>query len=118
MRILVATDGSASSMLAVTEAAELAAATSADVLILTVSPVFHRPAHGPPVPRAAARPEAGDALDVELPEQEESREILAEAWAAFQARGIHAFRLHATGDPADQIMDVAETQGFPSRQRV
>ena len=95
MRVLLATDGSPHSRRALEKTAELARATKAEVKVLVVSSmVFMRPIYG------ADR-------DLLVPSNEESGEILLEAYSYLRRRGVVPQTLHRVGTPADTILSVA-----------
>ncbi|HEY9856956.1 MAG TPA: universal stress protein [Stenomitos sp.] len=96
--MLLATDGSPCSRLALDQTANLAAAAEADVMVLVVSDmVFLRPSYG---------------LEPELlvPSNAEAADILQEAFAFLKARGIRARTLHRVGPAPEIIVSVAREE--------
>lgn len=102
MKILLATDGSDYSQLALEQAAALAVPAGAEVLVLVVSSVVN-------LGWAGAIPHATEA-PFELPTSEESEQILARACEALRARGVACRPLRRIGMPADTILEVAEEE--------
>ena len=102
--MLVATDGSETAAMAVSEAADLAAGTGARVHLMTAyHPLRAKVAYGRTVD-----PEVGE---WHLAEDSRADSILDEARSSLRLRGIEA-EVHARkGDPADAIIDLAEELG-------
>lgn len=102
MKMLLATDGSEYSRLALEKAAELAEATRSEVLVLAVSQLVNLGTVGPMV----YAPESA----FEVPTKEESEGILQEASEYLAARGIQHQALRRIGQPAEAILHVAEEE--------
>lgn len=103
MKILVAVDGSGFSRLAVEQAAEIAAAQKAEVLLLTVSSVVNMGSYA----AVAYMPDS----TWEVPTKSQAEEILEEAAALLQKHGLEARKLHRLGGISDTILEVAESEG-------
>ena len=103
MKILVAIDGSGFSRLAVQQAADLAEAKGAEILLLTVSSVINMGSYA----AVAYVPES----TWEVPTKSQALEILEEAEALLLERGLTARTLHRVGGISDTILDVAEHEG-------
>ncbi|HEY9900450.1 MAG TPA: universal stress protein [Pantanalinema sp.] len=102
MKILLATDGSDHSRLALEQAAAIAAA-GAEVVVLVVSSLVDLGWYGA-IPHATEAP-------FEVPTAEEANEILARACETLQGRGVSCRSLRRIGVPADTILAVAEEEG-------
>lgn len=102
MKMLLATDGSEYSRLALEKAADLAAATGSDVLVLAVSQLVNLGTVGPMV----YAPESA----FEVPTKEESEGILQEAAEYLDARGVRNKTLRCIGQPAEAILHTAEEE--------
>lgn len=100
MKILVAVDGSGFSRLAVKQAAELAKAKRAEILLLTVSSVVNMGSYA----AVAYVPDS----TWEVPTKSQALEILEEAEAMLHAQGLNARKLHRLGGISDTILEVAE----------
>lgn len=102
MKILLATDGSEYSQLALEQAAALAAPAEAEVLVLLVSSVVNLGWYGA-IPHATESP-------MEVPSPEEADAVLAAACDALRDRGVACRPLRRIGVPADTILSVAEDE--------
>lgn len=102
MRILLATDGSEYSRLALEKVAELAPATRSEVLVLAVSQLVNLGTVGPMV----YAPESA----FEVPNKEEAEALLKEAADFLTARGIPNRMLRSIGQPAEAILHTAEEE--------
>lgn len=100
MKILVAIDGSGFSRLAVQQAADLAEAKGAEILLLTVSSVVNMGSYA----AVAYVPDS----TWEVPSKSQALEILEEAEAMLHARGLTARKLHRVGGISDTILEVAD----------
>ena len=100
MKILVAVDGSGFSRLAVEQAADLAEAKGAEILLLTVSSVINMGSYA----AVAYMPDS----TWEVPTKDQALEILDEAAALLKARGLEARKLHRLGGISDTILEVAD----------
>jgi nucleotide-binding universal stress UspA family protein len=96
MKILVAYDGSAEAKLAVERAAEIAKLEKAEVAVVSVVPVM-----------ADAR---GAGIDPTSDFPDHRRQV-DEAVARLKELGTTARAIEAVGNPADAIIQVAETEG-------
>jgi nucleotide-binding universal stress UspA family protein len=103
MKILVAIDGSGFSRLAVDQAADIAEARGAEILLLTVSSVINMGSYA----AVAYMPDS----TWEVPTKDQALEILEEAAAQLHARGLEARKLHRLGGISDTILEVAEHEG-------
>jgi nucleotide-binding universal stress UspA family protein len=103
MKILLATDGSGHSALALEQAAALAVPAGADVTVLVVSNVINLGWYGA-IPHATEEP-------FETPTAEEAEGILAAACEAFKAKGVGCVPMRRLGNPAETILEVAEAEG-------
>jgi len=103
MKILVAIDGSGFSRLAVQQAADIAEAKGAEILLLTVSSVVNMGSYA----AVAYVPDSS----WEVPTKAQALEILDEAEAMLFARGLKARTLHRLGGISDTILEVAEHEG-------
>lgn len=102
MKLLLATDGSEYSRLALEKAAELASATQSEILVLAVSQLVNLGTVGPMV----YAPESA----FEVPTKEESEGLLQEASEYLDARGIRNRTLRCIGQPAEAILQTAEEE--------
>lgn len=102
MKMLLATDGSAYSRLALEKAVDLATVTGSEVLVLVVSQLVNLGSVGPMV----YAPESG----FEVPTKEESEAILQEASEFLAARNIPHRTTRRIGQPAEAILSVAEDE--------
>lgn len=100
MKILIAVDGSGFSRLAVQQAADIALAANAEILLLSVSSVVNMGSYA----AVAYVPESS----WEVPTKAQALEILDEAEAILNARGLKARKLHRLGGISDTILEVAE----------
>ncbi|MNY21534.1 putative universal stress protein [compost metagenome] len=100
MKILVATDDSRHSQLALERAAQFAAANAAEVTVLTVSTLVNFATFG----GLGYAPEA----IYEVPSKDEAEALLAKAAAFLKEKGIDARTVHRIGAPADMILAEAE----------
>lgn len=99
-RLLVPLDGSATSLAAVPAAAAFAKLFSAELDVLAVDVPIILPSGGDasvPTPSVAALPPM-------------AAELAAKGVALFEAQGLRARALTATGDPATKILDVASAE--------
>jgi nucleotide-binding universal stress UspA family protein len=103
MKILVAVDGSGFSNLAVAQAADIAVAQGAEILLLTVSSVINMGSYA----AVAYMPDS----TWEVPTKAQAEEILEEAANALRPRGIAVRTLHKLGGISDTILEVAEHEG-------
>jgi nucleotide-binding universal stress UspA family protein len=108
MYLLVATDGSEQSRLAVAEAARLAAALQAEATVLTVSQVTDLMARMP-LGTFEFTTDDTQRRRLETPNRTEVARIQVEAAGVFQQAGAKANFRHAFGDPADVILEVAHS---------
>ena len=102
--MLVATDGSETAGVAVTEAADLAAGTGARVHVVTA----YQPLH--------ARVATGRTVDPEVDQWQLAQDswadsVLDDARAVMKLRGVEAQPYARKGDPADAIIGLAEELG-------
>lgn len=102
MKMLLATDGSEYSRLALEKAADLATSTRSEVIVLAVSQLVNLGTVGPMV----YAPESA----FEVPTKEESEGILQEASEFLTARGIAHRTMRRIGQPAEAILHVAEEE--------
>ncbi|MNX85580.1 putative universal stress protein [compost metagenome] len=102
MKILLATDGSEHSRLALEQAAALAAPSKGEVVALVVSNLINLGWYGA-IPHATETP-------FEVPTSEEAEQILAGACKTLSARGVACRPLRRVGVPADTILAVAEEE--------
>lgn len=102
MKMLLATDGSDFSRLALEKAAEVAAATQSEVIVLSVSQLINLGTVGPMV----YAPESA----FEVPTKEESEGILQEASEYLRARSIPHRTVRSIGQPAEAILHTAEEE--------
>ena len=102
MKMLVATDGSEYSRLALEQAADLAQATHSEILVLSVSQLVNLGTVGPMV----YAPESA----FEVPTKEESEAILKEASEYLASRGIAHQTVRVIGQPAEAILHTAEEE--------
>ena len=100
-RVIVGSDGSATAELAVREAAKLAAAFGAEVVIVT--------AYSPDPETAKAHDSAPEEIAYLVSDVHAAEELLAGAKAAALAAGAPKVRIHAeSGDPATILINAAE----------
>lgn len=104
MKILVAVDGSDFSRLAVEQAAGIAQAMGAEVLLLTVSSVVNMGSYG----AIAYMPES----TWEIPTKDQALEMLEEAAARMREAGLKPRTLHRLGGVSDTILEVAEREAI------
>lgn len=109
MKILVPTDGSGPSRLAMREAAELAQALRASVTVLAVSSVIHLEALAAFARQEFSQAQLSHDLVYETPSEAEVQAYLREADALFRAAGVEPVLLHRHGDPAAVILEVAQS---------
>lgn len=102
MKMLLATDGSEFSRLALEKAAELAQATRSEIVVLSVSQLVNLGTVGPMV----YAPESA----FEVPTKEESEGILQEVAEYLDKRGIAHRTLRVIGQPAEAILHTAEEE--------
>ncbi|HEY9856574.1 MAG TPA: universal stress protein [Stenomitos sp.] len=102
MKMLLATDGSEFSRLALEKAAEIGSATGSEVIVLAVSQLVNLGTVGPMV----YAPESA----FEVPTKEESEGILQEAGEYLTARGITHRTMRCIGQPAEAILHTAEEE--------
>lgn len=102
MKMLLATDGSEYSRLALEKAAELASATHSEILVLAVSQLVNLGSVGPMV----YAPESA----FEVPTKEESEGILQAAAEYLTSQGIANRTLRCIGQPAEAILQTAEEE--------
>jgi len=95
--IVVGYDGGEPAQRALTRAAELASAFGAGLVVTSVAPVLSGTAHG------------GGTVDPTDPPEAHQR-MLEEARSLLEGRGLGADFQAALGDPADGILDVAESR--------
>lgn len=103
-KLVVGTDGSDTAKKAVREAGELAAATGAEVHVVTA----YRP-----IGAARARQDRAQApsdIQHQITEHEEVDEDLERAAEALGAQGVRVHTHAVEGDPAEVIIDLAEQQ--------
>jgi nucleotide-binding universal stress UspA family protein len=101
--MLVATDGSETAAMAVSEAAELAAGTSARVHVHVMT--AYQPLRAKVASGRTVSPEIGD---WHLAEDSRADSILDAALASLRLRGVEAEQHARKGDPADAIIELAE----------
>ncbi len=101
MKIMLATDGSASARHALNEALRLLSVRGAQVAVVAVTPpIGLEPMAGmAPYPAVTVAP---------LPDVEDTRQHLEDARHALEAAGVHPLLLSKTGDPATQIVEAAK----------
>lgn len=102
MKILLATDGSAYSQLALEKAAALGGAAGAEVVVLVVSTLVDLGWYGA-IPHATEAP-------FEVPTAEEAEAILSRACETLAARGIACRSMRRIGVAADTILAVADEE--------
>lgn len=102
MKLLVAVDGSGFSKLAVEQAADIAAAKDAEIILLTVSSVINMGSYA----AVAYMPDS----TWEVPTKDQAVEILDEAEAMLRERGLEARKVHRIGGISDTILEVAERE--------
>lgn len=98
-KILVGTDGSDTASTAVAHAAELAATTGAELIVVSA---YATPKADPGSTFGAAVPYAGPEI---------ARSILADAEKRLSGAAAKVRTVMREGDPADAICDVAEEEG-------
>lgn len=103
MKILVAVDGSGFSRMAVKQAAQIAKAQGAQILLLTVSSVVNMGSYG----AVAYMPDS----TWEVPSKDQALEILEEAAAFLREQGFNPRTIHRLGGISDTILEIADREG-------
>lgn len=106
MKVLIATDGSDCSRHALAEAARLLPLRAAEVAVIAVATL--PPVGTDPMSYGAPIPAEGLAVESFLAR---AREDLKDAIARLEALGVRAESIETQGDPATEILSVAEQIG-------